>query len=138
MVNETEITTTAAQPGILDTVKEKVHFSDLVEKINDSRSIIMDMALYGGIGFLSGYLLKKYSNAVIIIILMTTALVVLQQFEFITVIINWPKIHSMLGLQENAKIIIDNFGLFFVDWVKSNMPIVVVTLIGFLLGIKVA
>lgn len=128
---------TVQQQGILDTVKEKVNLSGLLEKVQDSRGIIMDAIIYGGVGFLFGYLIKRYINAVITAILMTTALFVMQQFNVVTVIIHWEVIYDLCGITQVMKLLGDNIMPFVFEWAKANVFLVVSWLIGFLIGIKV-
>ena len=136
---ETTVTITQQpqQQGLLETVKEKVNINQIVDKVHESRNIIVDIALYGGIGFLIGYLLKRYSNAVIVVILMTTALIIMQQFDILTMVIHWEKINELLGLPVASKLITDNFPALAMEWARTNVPIVVSMLVGFLVGIRV-
>lgn len=131
-------TTNAVQPGILESVKERVNASQIFEKISESQGLIMDVLLYGGIGFLTGYFLKRYSNIVIIAILLATGLVFLQQLDFINITIHWDKIHTTLGLSPAVKVLSDNFFILATEWSRANMHIVVSWVIGFLSGLKIA
>jgi uncharacterized membrane protein (Fun14 family) len=131
-------TTSVVQPSILETVKEKVNANQLFEKISESRGLIMDIFLYGGIGFLTGYFLKRYSNIVIIGILMGTGLVFLQQFDFINITVHWDTVYTTLGLSPAVKVLSDNFFILATEWCRANMHIVVAWVIGFLTGLKIA
>jgi uncharacterized membrane protein (Fun14 family) len=131
-------TTNAVQPGILESVKERVNASQIFEKISESQGLIMDVLLYGGIGFLTGYFLKRYSNIVIIAILLGTGLVFLQQLDFINITIHWDTIHTTLGLSPAVKVLSDNFFILATEWSRANMHIVVSWVIGFLSGLKIA
>jgi hypothetical protein len=128
---------TGQQAGIMETVKEKMNMGQLVDKISESRNLIFDVVLYGSIGLLTGYLLKRYSGAVIVIILMTSALMIMQQFELIVLAVNWDKINEILGLAQANKLLADNMVPLAIEWAKANMLVVVSMLIGFLVGIKV-
>src|SRR5437762_7932686 len=116
---------TGPQPSIIETVKEKVNVGQLVDKISESRNLIFDVLLYGSIGLLTGYLLKRYSGAVIVIVLMTSALMIMQQFELIAITINWDKINEMLGLAQANKLLSDNMMPLAIEWAKANMLVVV-------------
>jgi len=138
MTSSQTTTTVTTQPaGLMDTVKEKMNVSQLVDKISESRTLIFDVVLYGSIGLLTGYLLKRYSGAVIVIVLMTSALMIMQQFELIVLAVNWDKINEMLGLAQANKLLADNMVPLAIEWAKANMLVVVSMLIGFLVGIKV-
>jgi uncharacterized membrane protein (Fun14 family) len=137
MNNQVEVPV-AGQTGLLETVKEKVNLNQFVEKVSESRGLIMDALLYGGVGFLTGYFLKRYSNVVIILVLLISCLAALQQFELIAITVYWEKIHAMLGLSPAAKVLADNFLVLATEWAKANMHIVVSSIIGFLCGLKIA
>lgn len=123
--------------GFLDTFKQKVNFDDLVVKVQESRGMLMDIALYGGIGLLSGYLIKRYSSVVIMLVFVIAGLAVLQQFDFLVIAINWPKINELLGLQPTVVIMSDNMPMIAWEWAKSNTTIVVSGIVGFLIGLKI-
>lgn len=131
-------TTSVVQPGILETVKEKVNANQIFDKISESRGLIMDIFLYGGIGFLTGYFLKRYSNVVIIAVLMGTGLVFLQHLDWIHITIHWDTIYQTLGLSPAVKVLSDNFFILATEWCRANMHIVVAWIIGFLSGLKIA
>lgn len=124
------------QQGILDSVKEKVNLQTFFEKVQDSRALILDIAIYGGIGFLIGYLLKRYINAVITMIMMSTLLFVLQQFNLIVITINWEIIYELLGVTQLMHLMGENVHLFVFEWAKANVFLVISWLIGLLIGIK--
>src|SRR5438477_4305241 len=130
IMNNQEVATTV-QTGLLETVKDKVNVSQFIEKVSESRAVIFDAVLYGGIGFLVGYFLKKYSSVVIILILIISGLLVLQQIELISITVYWEKIHTMLGLSSAAKMIADNFLVLATEWAKANIHIVISAIVGF-------
>ena len=132
-----QATQPAAQQGFLAKIKDMMNFDNLAEKIKGSRAMIMDIALYGGLGFLSGFLLRKYSNYVAIIILMIVGVIMLQQFEVISIAVNWVKVNELFGIQPGAAGIGDTALTVFWEWVKANLAIVVSYVIGFLIGLRV-
>lgn len=121
------------QSGWMDTVKSKS--SSLIEKIRDSKETIFDIALYGGLGFLLGYLVKKFSSYLIAFAIFILILFVLQQFEFMFVAINWAKVQSTLGIQPVNSAEASILGAVW-EWMKANVLISVSFIIGFLLGLK--
>ncbi|RTL06665.1 hypothetical protein EKK58_05035 [Candidatus Dependentiae bacterium] len=124
------------QQSILDSVKEKVSLQNFFEKVQDSRALILDIAIYGGIGFLIGYLLKRYINAVITMIMMSTMLFVLQQFSLITITIHWEIIYEILGITQLMHLIGESVHLFIFEWAKANVFLVISWMVGLLVGIK--
>ena len=123
--------------GLLDTFKEKVKFDDMVVKVHESKDMLIDVALYGVIGLLIGYLLKRYSIVVLIAVLMIAALCVLQHLEIVHIAINWLKVHEYLGLPNAAIILSDNVPALLWECAKNNMVVVISAIVGFLLGLKI-
>lgn len=133
-VNNTEV---IEQQSILESVREKVNLQSFFEKVQDSHALLLDLAIYGGIGFLVGYLFKRYINAVITIIMFSTVLFVLQQFSLIAITIHWEILYELLGLTQLMHLVGDSLHLFFFEWAKANVFLVISWLIGLLIGIKV-
>lgn len=126
----------AVQGGWVDTIKPKVNI--FFEQIQNSRSALIEIALYGGVGFLSGFLLKKYSTYVALLVLFTVGLLILQQFEFIAITVHWTTIQNFFGLQLVTTQPHDNqFFTIVWNWTRSNMIPVVSYIVGFLFGIRI-
>lgn len=121
--------------GFLNTVKEKVPVESLIEKFNDSRSLLLDIGLYGGIGLLTGFFMRKYSTLVMFGVLMVIGLYALEHLKFI--MINWDVVYATFGVQSSSMITSDHFIQFFVEWIKSNVAAATSFVVGFLLGLKV-
>jgi uncharacterized membrane protein (Fun14 family) len=128
--------TTMQGVGLLETMKEKLNFNQVIEKVQESRGTLIDVGLYGCIGFLTGFLIKRYSTIVILMVLMVTGLLVLQQFELISVVIHWSKVNELLGLPQTTMIINENMPMIIWEWARANMIIVVSAIVGFLVGVK--
>jgi uncharacterized membrane protein (Fun14 family) len=124
------------QPGFLAKMKDTLRFDTLVQKIKDSRALIMDIALYGGLGFLSGFLLRKYSAYIAVFVLFIVSVILLQQFEVISIAINWTKVNELFGIQPGAAGVGDTALTVLWEWVKANLAIVVSYIIGFLIGLR--
>ena len=125
------------QQTILDSVKEKVNLQTVFERVQDYRKLLLDIAIFGAIGFLIGYLLKRYVNVVITTIIMTTVLFMMQQFNLLTITIHWNTIYELLGITQVVTLVGDNITLFIFEWAKANIFLVISWLIGLLVGIKV-
>ena len=131
MTSNTQI----AQPGLVETVKEAVRPDAIVEKIKMNKNILIDVGLYGTIGFIAGFLIRRYSEFVIFFGIFITALFVLQQFDIVIVSFNWIKVHQLLGLQQSP-LIGDAYSSLLFEWVKANVIASGSFAIGFLLGLK--
>ncbi len=125
----------AQTASFLERMKHYLNPKNLMETISSSKDKIIEMGMYLGIGFLAGFLLKKYSKYVLILLLCVAALVILQQFEVLTVVFNTAKIQQVFGIKTST-IDADLFSVYW-HWIKLNFSIVLSFSIGFLLGLKV-
>lgn len=125
-----------AKPGLIDTIKESIQPEAVMKKLRMSRNTLIDIGLYGGIGFLTGFLLKKYSTLAIVFALFIILFIVLQQFGFMSVLINWSKVYELMGIQP-AAVIGDNMLMMVWGWMKANWIISASFVIGFLVGLKI-
>jgi len=119
----------------LDVVKDRVR--GLSTRLQESRGFSVDIAIYGGIGFLSGFLLKKYSAYVALFVLLIVGLSVLHQFGVISITLHWDKVNELLGLHAGASVADDALVTSVWEWIKANMIITVSYVIGFLIGLNI-
>lgn len=127
-------TETQGASGLLGAVKENAAVNTLVERIQESRSMIVDVGLYGGIGLLTGFFVKKYSTLVVFLVLMIISLYVFSHLHFIT--INWATVYETMGIQSTALLNSENIFFLVSEWIKSNMVAAISCVVGFLLGLK--
>ncbi len=123
--------------GFFDSLRDKLHLDTLIEKIKMSKDIIIDVGVYLGIGFLSGFILKRYSTYFITTALIFALLTVLVQFDLITIAINWQKVYTVLGIDQVApdgETLLETIW----QWAKSHVSLSVSALVGFLIGLKAA
>lgn len=123
-----------APTGWTSTLKERSKY--VMEKLHESRAVILDILLYGGIGFLCGFLLRKYANYVAFLVLIIVGVVAMQQYNIINVVINWTYINDLFGFQHAPGMNGDSFVAFWA-WCKANAVIVVSWIIGLLIGLKI-
>lgn len=126
----------AQQPGLFARIKESMRLDVLTQKLKQSKGVFIDIALYGGIGFLSGFLLRKYSAYVAVLILMIVGVILLHQFEVVSIAVNWPKVNELFGIQQGSASVGDTALMVIWEWVKINLVIVVSYIIGFLVGLR--
>lgn len=125
-----------ANTGLIESLKHAMQPEVIANKIGMDKNMLVDIGLYGAIGFITGFLLKKYSEYFIALVLLIIGVVVLQQFDYISVSINIPKIHSMLGIQ-SAPVAGDKYGMLLFEWMKANVAGAASLGVGFLIGLKV-
>ncbi|HSC25336.1 MAG TPA: FUN14 domain-containing protein [Candidatus Babeliales bacterium] len=122
--------------SLIETLKNTVQPENVARKIGIDKNTLIDFCLYGAIGFILGFLIKKYNEYFIALVLLLVGLIVLQQLDYISLTINLSKIHEMLGLR-HVSIIGDRYGTLLLEWIKSNIIGSTSLIIGFLIGLKV-
>jgi len=126
----------AQSASFLERMKYYLNPKQLMQMISASKDKIVEMGLYLGVGFITGFLLKKYSKYVLVVLLCMAALVILQQFEVLTISFNTAKIQEVFGIRPSTTMDSDLFSVYW-HWIKLNFAIVLSFSIGFLLGLKV-
>lgn len=123
------------QAGWFDKLKASLNIDGIIEKIHESKGKIFEIAIYLGVGFLVGFLCKKYAQFVIVLIVFIIALVVLQQLEVIQIALDWVRLQDLLGIQ--STITGSDSISFYFEWVKVNIWLVLSFAIGFFFGLRV-
>lgn len=128
---------TKAPTGMLDSIKEQLNFQTIMDKIRHSKDKFFEIGLYAGIGFISGFLLKKYSVYVGVCILALVGLGVLHHLEVINVMVNWDKVNELFGIQAAQNVTADSLIATVWEWIKVNMVISISYFVGLFVGLKV-
>lgn len=126
------------QLSLLEKIKQHLSPAMLWEKIKESKSMIVDMVLFFGLGLLIGYMLKKYGQYFVMFLLFVALLIVLQQLNVVQVGINWVAIQDFFGIHQAAIPQGSTLLTLYWEWVKVNIAIVLSFSIGFLVGLRVA
>lgn len=128
--------TVRQEPGLLDTLKDKLNPSTLMQRLHITQEMLIDMMLYLGVGFLTGFLIKKYGTYIFVFVLFLVALIIAQQAGIISITVYWVKIQELLGMEVVAPA---PEGLLsgYWEWAKSHIFLVVSFSIGFLVGLRV-
>jgi len=124
-----------ATTGLVDTVRNNFSVDGIINYIVQSKDVIFEIGLYGLIGFAAGYLLKRYSNFIVTLALVIVFLVVLHQFQIVTIFFNWNKIYEYIGVQP-ALVNTDNLISVAGEWARTNIIVVASAAVGFLLGLR--
>ena len=132
MLNEAHVENT----GLIESLKNAMQPEVIANKIGMDKNVLIDIGIYGTIGFIIGFLLKKYSEYFIAAMLVMVLLMVLQQFDYISISINTPKIHQMLGLPSSS-VVGDRYGVLLFEWMKANVAGSASLIVGFLIGLKI-
>lgn len=122
--------------GVIETIKGSLEPEFIANKFGIDKNLLIDVGVYGAIGFIIGFLLKKYSEYFISLVLLVIGLVVLQQFDYISLSINNVKIQNMLGLG-SVPMAGHAYGSFLWDWISTHVVSSSSLAVGFLIGLKV-
>lgn len=122
--------------GVVETLKNSMQPGVVAEKLGVDKNFLIDIGVYGAVGFISGFLLKKYSEYFISLALLLVGLILLQQFDYINLSMNSTKIHTMLGLQ--GAMSSEGYSGLLWDWVRAHVISASSFTVGFLVGLKVA
>ena len=120
--------------GWWDTIK--LHIQNAWMKIQESQNLLLAIAVYGGIGFIVGYFLKKYAHFLIFFILFLVSLVLMHQFEYLTFTINWVKIQGSLCMPAGVDMTSVSIANCVFEWTKSHVAEAVSVVVGFLIGLR--
>ena len=113
----------------LSKVKSSLH----LDNFQFSTGKLIDIGMYLGFGFLIGYVLKRFSSFVLIVVVTLMAIFLLHQFEIINLSLNIDKLREFLGIQQAVDA---NLFCVYWAWAKENVILVFSFFIGFLIGIK--
>lgn len=122
--------------GVIETIKGSLQPESIANKFGVDKNLLIDVGVYCAIGFIVGFLLKKYSEYFISLVLLVVGLVVLQQFDYISVSINNVKIHNALGL-EGMPMAGHGYSSLLWDWISTHVVSASSLGVGFLIGLKV-
>ncbi len=140
MLNEeqiVEVIPQIPQTSLVESLKNAMQPETIAHRLGIDKNILVDVSIFGAIGFIIGFLLKKYSEYFIALVLLLIGMAVLQHFDYIAVSFNIQKIHDMLGLQ-SVPMMGMSYNALLVEWVKANIPATISCVVGFLIGLKVA
>lgn len=120
---------TQASVNWIDKVKSSLH----LDNFQFSSGKLIEVGMYLGFGFLIGYVLKRFSSFVLIIVLTLLAIFLLHQFEIINLSLNIDKLHDFLGVRQAVDA---NIFCVYWTWAKENIILLLSFFIGFLIGIR--
>lgn len=126
----------AIQMGWFDKLKNSLNLDTLAQKFNLSQYRLLDIGLFFGIGFLTGFLWKRYANYFIAGVIFATFLFILNQLDLFSFNVNWLKLQECCGVQQpqaDADILVMLW-----EWIKMNVLIIASFVLGFCFGAKVS
>lgn len=126
----------APRTGLFEKIKDTLNPSNISEKLNLNRNRILEMGLYLIVGFVVGYLLKRYSKFVFYTAFIIIFLLILTQLDLISLGINWAKLQSLFGFQPVEDSSASSVLASYWEWIKMNLAFVLSFTIGFLFGLR--
>jgi len=129
---------TSAQLSFFEKIKQYLNPTVLWEKIKESKGTIIDISLFFCVGMLVGYMLKKYGQYVVVLLVFIACLILLQQINVVNIGVNWASIQDFFGMQHTQIPQGSTLLAVYWDWVKINVMIVLSFSIGFLVGLRIA
>ena len=128
---------TEGSSGMFGTLKEQLNVQSLMDKVRHSKDRFFEVGLYAGIGFVSGFLLKKYSTYVGVCVLMLIGLGVLHHLGVVNIMVNWDKMNELFGIQAAQTVTADSIIATVWEWIRLNMLISISYVVGLFIGLKV-
>lgn len=128
----------APKAGVFERIKETLNPDSLAQRFNLTKSRLLEMGLYLLVGFIVGFLLKKYSRFVFATAIIIILLIVLHQLNILTLSINWAQVRETLGIQTSSATPDASWLNIYWEWVKANVALVLSFSVGFLVGLRLA
>lgn len=125
---------TSSQSSVFVSIKQ--FFKNIINQLKSSQYLVIEVVIAFGLGFLLGFMFKRFANYVVAGTLFIIALVVLQQLEIITISFNMVKIEEIFGIKQ-VPMSADFFSAFWM-WIKLNAALTISFIIGLVLGLKLA
>lgn len=129
----------ASQPtSVVEKVNEVVQPQGWIEKIKAHKDDLIEIGIYAGVGFLCGFLFKRFGTYFIAFAVGIGVLLLMQQVDLVTFSVNWAKIQSFFGV---TTLPVTDGSAFFTtlwEWIKANVRPVLSFSVGFLIGFNVA
>ena len=103
------------------------------EGLGDSSSIAIQVAIYFVSGFAIGFLFKKYLKFVLACLILSIVLIKVLEYNKV-LDMDWDALKTLLGFDPAAdwNVVFD----FCLAWVKTQMLIVISSIVGFFIGYK--
>ncbi len=111
-------------------------FERIVARIGESRNMLTYVGICFVVGFIGGYITKKYSKYLVFMVLLVGMMMVLEHVGMISIVIHQKVIADALGatsLFNDGR----SLSLTLYDWLTHNKASMLSGLIGFLWGVRI-
>lgn len=124
----------AASKGMLEKLKEYADPKELQSRLGLSYENVIHVLTYGGIGFVAGFLFKKFGRLFVMsVVIVGAALLALSYLDMVS--LNFDKFRSLLGI--SGADTVESVARHYYDLVRSNLLATVSGAVGFFIGYKV-
>lgn len=120
--------------GFFELIKE--YISGVISQFKNSPHALLTTVLCFGVGYIFGFILKRYFNYVVFLILCIFGIMLLKHFQLISLSLNTHKIEELTGIT-SVPAGSDFFTVLW-SWIKQNSFMVISFVLGTILGLKVA
>lgn len=117
--------------GWFETITKKLH----LDKLNISTNRLIEIGMYLGVGFLTGFLLKRCAGYVFVAVLTLVGLFVLHQFGVITITVDPVKMQELFGIKQVVTLD-TNVLKSYLELIQLNLALVLSFSIGLLIGLR--
>lgn len=121
--------------GVMGTLRNHIDWHTIVGEIKGSRHLVISMLWMLSIGFAVGYLIKKYSKYLVVIVLFLGIVMILQHFNVVSIVIHKKVIYELFSIP--LSLLNQPFSTVVLDIAIANKAITLSGLVGFLLGVRI-
>lgn len=125
---------TTQTKGWFDIAREKFNSSWFAQQFDFSACSVLQMLSYAGIGFASGFVLKRYAT-LLLTAFIAVAIVLWFLSAWSIVTIDWTVLKTSIGLDATATF--DSIIRDVIVWIPQHKVLSVCVLLGFFIGYKI-
>lgn len=120
---------------IIDRIKDWFAHLNILPRLYEHKQLFIELGIYLSGGFVLGLIIKRYLKYILLLVLFIVTLVILEQFNLISVSVEWSKIQELLNIKQGLSF---DEGMFntYIAWIKANVWIVLAASVGFLAGLR--
>lgn len=126
----------ASASSLLEIIKQNFHPSHIKESMINHRDLLLSVVIFFGVGFLTGFFLKKFSHYFAAFIVLLLILIGLDYVGLLTIKIDWVNVQATFGIKPVP--VHGNHLEMLSDWVQENIFACMSYAIGFFVGLRLA
>ncbi len=115
----------------LDSLRSSLGLDGLNDK--SGAALCMRFFIATGLGFITGYFIKRFSSIMLLVILTIIVLLGLQHMGIIDIMVHLNKVQEFIGVAPKLD---ESITATYMQWAKDNIMMVLGFVVGFLFGIR--